>query len=137
MRRGQQHSRGANHPNNHNAHAILPAVGKESGTVTIPTLQTERTVQSPAKNYQTSLVTSPAMSLLHTARSPSVHHELLPPYSEVIQGCKALSSSYLQLGKFPSRCPIKTLIDIIDRISDTPTRFPTQSDFSGTSHNRF
>lgn len=83
----------------HNNQAVPQPVREESENVSLPISRAYRVTRSPTSRFRPShIITLPGMSLLHNARSPGVHRDLLPPNSEVIQGCKALMSSYLQLG---------------------------------------
>ncbi|KAH7308745.1 hypothetical protein BKA65DRAFT_559625 [Rhexocercosporidium sp. MPI-PUGE-AT-0058] len=73
------------------------------------------TVSPPLKTSNHD-ATSPVISLI-SPTGKSAHRELLPPFDEVIQGCRVLSSSYFQLGFFPKAIFLERLSRDFESVS--------------------
>ncbi|KAG4433496.1 hypothetical protein IFR05_011034 [Cadophora sp. M221] len=81
--------------------SIKPAVeSSEKPTKRAPVACKRINAVSPSVKTSSHDSSSPGVSLISPGRR-SAHRELLPPFDEVIQGCRVLSSSYFQLGFLP------------------------------------
>ncbi|KAH7409581.1 hypothetical protein BKA64DRAFT_571596 [Cadophora sp. MPI-SDFR-AT-0126] len=102
------------------AECVFPPRGSKDGDREVRSLRlVQRTVVnalSPSIKTSSHDSTSPLVSLA-SPRKRNAHRELLPPFEEVIQGCRVLSSSYFQLGFLPKAIFLERLSTDFESVS--------------------